>query len=257
MAVTDIQKGIYATDQRTSFPSLDRDIGLGFDFKLGDWTMSGHNGHDQLYGIADGYVLDLTLDEEKPPVLHDRTGLVDFGEAGKSFYYSRTRMGALGTVSDGDKEVPVTGLAWFDHQWGNFDVQAIGWDWFALQFDDGSDVMLSRLWNEETEELYRYGTFVGADGQVHHLISDQFDIHSTGTWSSSVSGAVYPMGWQILIPHWGVVVTLSPGIQESEFDATSTTRNYYWEGEVVVSGSRSGKGFVELAGYDHLSGRAD
>jgi predicted secreted hydrolase len=36
---------------------------------------------------------------------------------------------------------------------------------------------------------------------------------------------------------------------QSEFDATSTTRNYYWEGEVTINGSHGGKGFVELSGY--------
>jgi predicted secreted hydrolase len=31
-----------------------------------------------------------------------------------------------------------SGQAWFDHQWGDFRVDRfVGWDWFALQLDDG------------------------------------------------------------------------------------------------------------------------
>ena len=35
-----------------------------------------------------------------------------------------------------------TGTAWFDHQWGDFiAVGGGGWDWFAVNLADGSDLM--------------------------------------------------------------------------------------------------------------------
>ena len=38
----------------------------------------------------------------------------------------------------------VTGEAWFDHQWGDFiAVGGGGWDWFAVNLDDGTDLTLS------------------------------------------------------------------------------------------------------------------
>ncbi len=40
--------------------------------------------------------------------------------AGGSYYYSRPRMAADGTLSARRPDVPVTGEAWFDHQWGDF-----------------------------------------------------------------------------------------------------------------------------------------
>jgi hypothetical protein len=55
---------------------------------------------------------------------------------------------------------------------------------------------------------------------------------------------------KVSIPAWGVDVTLAPVVYECEFDATPTTRDYYWEGEGIVGGSQSNKGFVELTFLD-------
>ena len=84
------------------------------------------------------------LEAGKPPALHDEDGWIDFGPAGGSYYYSRTAMDATGTVRLGDATLEVTGDAWFDHQWGDFiSVGGGGWDWFAVNLDDGTDLTLS------------------------------------------------------------------------------------------------------------------
>ncbi len=222
---------------------------MGFSFDLDGWRMSGYGGRDHLSAFTGDYAFDLNLEAEKPPVIHDRTGLVDFGDAGKSYYYSRTRLVASGAISVSGREVPVTGQAWFDHQWGNFQAQTIGWDWFALQLNDGSDVMITLLRDEAGRPLYRYGTLVTAEGTTAHLAADEFRVVSTGSWTSPGSGALYPAGWRVSIPDKGISLILTPTIEHAEFDATSTTRNYYWEGEVTVTGSHDGMGFVELMGY--------
>ena len=88
--------------------------------------------------------IDLRLDARKPPTLHDGDGWIDFGPAGGSYYLSRTDMAAKGTVTLGDETLAVEGDAWFDHQWGDFiSVGGGGWDWFAVNLDDGTDLMLS------------------------------------------------------------------------------------------------------------------
>ena len=53
-------------------------------------------------------------------------------------------MDATGSLTLGDETFDVTGTAWFDHQWGDFiAVGGGGWDWFAINLDDGTDLMLS------------------------------------------------------------------------------------------------------------------
>ena len=108
--------------------------------------MRGLLGNDRLQAAMTDYGIDLRLTTRRPPVLHDG-GLVTFGPAGDSYYYSRTRMEIAGTIDDHGEQVPVTGLAWFDKQWGNFLVMGGGWDWFSMQLDDGTDLMLNLIRN--------------------------------------------------------------------------------------------------------------
>lgn len=247
LSVSDPQEDTYSFDQRMSLASPASKERPGFAFNFSDWKMSGYDGHDELSAFTPDYGLNLTLEQEKPPVLHQITGLVSMAEKVKSYYYSRTRLAVSGNISVHGTETTVTGLGWFDHQWGNFNPVSIAWDWFALQLDDGSDVML----HVGRQSLYNYGTFVTPDGTASRLTNSDFEVSSTESWASSVSGAVYPTAWRIKIPGKGIDITVESVIQQCEFNATSTTRNYYWEGEVMVSGNHSGKGFVELTGYGH------
>ena len=97
--------------------------------------MSDAMGAEPPFGVS------LRLTDEKPPALH-HGGFIDYGAAGGSYYYSRTRLSVVGGIAQGDGEpVPVSGIAWMDHQWGDFVVAAAGgWDWYSVQLDDGSEL---------------------------------------------------------------------------------------------------------------------
>ncbi|MEO8229901.1 MAG: carotenoid 1,2-hydratase, partial [Chloroflexota bacterium] len=95
------------------------------------WVMGGGDGRDHLTaastpdealaaGSPGGLGLDLTVEATAPPTLHDQDGWVDFGPAGGSYYYSRTKMAADGALTLDGRTFQVTGTAWFDHQWGDF-----------------------------------------------------------------------------------------------------------------------------------------
>ena len=97
-------------------------------------------------------------------MLHHDTGLVDLGIAGKTYYYSRTDLETSGTVSVSGDSLPVTGVSWFDHQWGDFTTAEIGWDWVSLNLDDGSDIMVSLVWEQAgRKHIAAYGTYVPTD----------------------------------------------------------------------------------------------
>ena len=121
-------------------------------------------------GIPDGLGLDLALRATKPPALHDTDGWIDFGAGGGSYYYSRTAMTAAGTLTLDGRELAVTGQAWFDHQWGDFiSVGGGGWDWFAVNLADGTDITLSLVRDADGSYPLVYGTLVDADGTARHL----------------------------------------------------------------------------------------
>jgi predicted secreted hydrolase len=203
---------------------------------------------------APGFGLDLTL-SDAPPVLHGANGWLDFGPAGGSYYYSRTRQAARGTVLVGGTRYSVDGIAWFDHQWGDFiSVGAGGWDWFAVNLDDRTDLTLSLIRAADGSYPLVYGTLVRPNGRVEHLSAASFRVEPTGRWTSPRTGATYPAGWRVTLPAERLVIDLTPTVPGQELDTRPTTGVTYWEGSQVVRATRAGKAvggeaYVELTGY--------
>jgi predicted secreted hydrolase len=285
LALTDETHGSFHVAQRSELgPQVDRSprdaagaptgFGLaitGFDPRRPDaappepWIMGGANGRDLLRaalttdeaaaaGLPGGFRLDLGLAALRPPVLHDGDGWVDFGPAGGSYYYSRTRLGVEGTLGLGDRTLAVEGLAWFDHQWGDFIAVGGGWDWFAVNLDDGTDLTISLVRTIGGELALAYGTLVEPDGSVRHLPASAFTVTVEDTWPSPRSGARYPAAWRIELPADALVVELRPTVADQELDTRATTGVVYWEGSQIVRASRAGRplsgfAYVELTGY--------
>ena len=204
---------------------------------------------------VEAFGIDLRLEAVKPPALHDEDGWIDFGPAGGSYYYSRTAMDAAGTVRLGDEELAVDGEAWFDHQWGDFiSVGGGGWDWFAVNLEDGTDLTLSLVRAADGSYPLVYGTLVEPSGSTRHLGPDAFTVEVTDTWPSPATASVYPAGWLLRLPGEGLEIELVPAVAQQELDTRSTTGVVYWEGSQRVSATRDGRplggeAYVELTGY--------
>jgi predicted secreted hydrolase len=165
-------------------------------------------------------------------------------------------MDASGTLTLDGQPIPVTGTAWFDHQWGDFiSVGGGGWDWFAVNLDDGTDLTLSLVRNADGSYPLIYGTVVDPDGTTRHLDRDAFTVEVTDRWTSPATGAEYPAGWTIGIPgEHDLRIELRPTVAAQELDTRATTGVIYWEGSQIVGGTRAGvpiggEAYVELTGY--------
>ena len=164
-------------------------------------------------------------------------------------------MTATGSLDLDGRSLTVEGSAWFDHQWGDFiSVGGGGWDWFAVNLDDGTDLTLSLVRDADGSYPLIYGTVVGPDGTVRHLDRDAFEVEVTDRWVSPATGADYPAGWTIRIPSEDLAITLAPTVAAQELDTRATTGVIYWEGSQVVRATRAGEplggqGYVELTGY--------
>jgi len=227
------------------------------------WLMSGGSGRGHLEAALSAdeeasagrdFGLDLSLDETQP-VLHDRDGWLDFSAAGGSYYYSRPRMPARGTLTLDGRPLAVTGQAWFDHQWGDFiAVGSGGWDWFAVNLADGTDLVLWLVRDEAGVYRLVYGTLRRPDRTVVHLPAEAFSVRATEHWTSPHSGAAYPAGWRIVVPGEDLTIDLSPTVADQELDTRPTSGVVYWEGSQLVRASLrgrslSGEAYVELTGY--------
>jgi predicted secreted hydrolase len=224
---------------------------FGFADEAGLFARTGPGEHPggETIGLA------LELKALKDPVLHDTDGWIDFGPAGDSYYYSRTRMTATGAIFARDTTLDVTGTAWFDHQWGDYiAVGGGGWDWFAVNLDDGTDLTLWLIRDREGGYPLVWGTLVGDDGAVEHLSTEAFSVEVTGRWTSPHTGADYPAGWRIGLPDENLRIELTPTVADQELDTRPTTGVVYWEGSQVVRATRDGQplggeAYVELTGY--------
>ena len=110
-------------------------------------------------------------------------------------------MDATGSVTLDGRTLTVEGSAWFDHQWGDFiSVGGGGWDWFALNLDDGTDLTLSLVRDADGSYPLIYGTIVGPDGVAGTSTVTRSPSTVTDHWLSPTTGANYPAGWTIRIP---------------------------------------------------------
>ncbi|MGD8398332.1 MAG: lipocalin-like domain-containing protein [Anaerolineae bacterium] len=223
---------------------------------LEDWqVMEVEPGVTRMRAAQEGLVLDLLLVDRKGPILQGDRGYSRKGPqpGNASYYYSLTRLETSGTIEVAGTTYPVSGLSWMDHEWSTSGLAAdqVGWDWFSVQLDDGSELMVFQLRKEDgTIDPFSSGTFIAADGSTRHLDRKDFEIAVEDTWRSPDSGATYPARWTVTVPSLGLSLEIEPYLAGQEL----TVSYAYWEGAVRVAGERdgrsvSGNGYVEMTGY--------
>jgi predicted secreted hydrolase len=238
---------------------LQSDAGTAGDLELrsGDWELVIDESGHRLTGTIDGASLTLSLVPDGRSALHNEIGWLSL-PTGWTYYYSWPRMRTAGTLITAGRSYEVQGTAWMDHQWGDFEVPGFpaGWQWFAIQFDDDTELMLNLSRNEDGEKTDLWGTFVNDDGNTVALTEqdDGIYIDILDTWTSSNTGGEYPAGWRIAVDSIDLELELWPVVDDQEIPSTRLTPIVYWEGTVSVSGTRagspvSGNAYAELTGY--------
>lgn len=223
---------------------------------LEDWSVEEvAPGVVQMVAEAEDVALNLTLTQTLPPVRHGDGGLSLKGEetGNASYYYSIIRQETAGSIRIGNQTYEVTGLSWKDHEYSTsvLSADAVGWDWFSLQFDNGTALMFFQIRNEDGSlEPASSGSFIMADGMVQPLQRDDWQLEVTGTWTSPQSGAEYPAGWRIRISALDLELAGRPLMANQELNVSTV----YWEGAVSFAGTMNGEpvtatGYVEMTGY--------
>ena len=226
---------------------------------IGDWQARQEGEGFHLEAGDQGLGLDLLLNPLKSPALHGEGGFSPKSAHGlaASYYYSITRLDTLGRLFLDGRTLKVNGASWMDHEFfsGSMAPDQVGWDWFAIQLADGREVMLYLLRRRDGSlDPASAGTLVDPQGETRHLKLADFQVKASGVWKSPPSGAVYPAGWQVLIPGAGLELVLTPTLADQEIRAGVPAPLSYWEGQVRVQGRAgarplNGMGYVELTGY--------
>lgn len=268
-AITDVNRGQFFHAARYARDAL----GLAgaqaqpFAVRVNDWSLSqapdapalagAPASHWRLQAADQDYQLQLDLGGGAAPVLNGDGGLSIKADArgAASYYYSMPRLQAAGRITRGGDSVPVSGLVWLDREWGSgsLGAQQQGWDWFALDLDDGSVLMFYALRDRNgRRDGHSAGTFVDATGHATALANEDVDITVLRRWISP-RGGQYPAQWNLRVRSQGLQLRVTPLLADQEL----STQPRYWEGAVRAVGRRGAvpvgaQGYVELVGYAQI-----
>jgi predicted secreted hydrolase len=257
-ALTDIDGKRFRSEERFSRAALGL-AGAGgepLQIRLEDWSASETAPRPwgmKLSAANEEMAIDLDLVALKPEVLNGEGGLSRKGGSpgNASYYYSIPRLKTTGTVRCGGRTFSVSGLSWLDREWSTSALEKgqVGWDWFALQLQDGRDLMFYRMRREDGgSDPYSSGTLIAADGSSLPLRRDQVSLEVSRWWRSPATGVSYPSRWRMRIPTQRIDLEILPRLPDQEL----RTGFRYWEGAVSLrdpSGGNVGSGYLEMTGY--------
>lgn len=218
------------------------------------------DGRWRLHARSPDDELTLDLQARQRPVLNGDRGFSRKSTAtgAASYYYSMPRLEARGHLvrrregAVASERFELDGLVWLDREWGSgaLGAEQAGWDWFALQLDDGSTLMFYALRRRDgRRDAFSAGTWVDRAGHSRSLGGEDVLIEVTDHWESPRGGR-YPARWRLAVPELALELEISPELADQELETTPR----YWEGAVTVRGSHrgartAGQGYVELVGY--------
>jgi predicted secreted hydrolase len=210
---------------------------------IDDWALTGDWQNMQMRASGPDFAYQMDLRATGPLVFHGAGGYSVKSAAGQaSYYYSQPFFDMSGTLQLPSGDVAVTGTAWLDREWSSQPLaeNQTGWDWFSLSFDDGAKLMGFRL--QQTDGAhFTSATWIAPDGATTAYPDGALTAQPLARNSADV-----PVQWRLTLPARGVDVT----VKALNENAWMTTRMPYWEGPVTVSGSHTGRGYLEMTGYD-------
>jgi predicted secreted hydrolase len=214
-------------------------------FRLG-WQPAGRLGRWSVDAPVPGNgQLRLSLTPVQRYVLNGPHGIVQEGPGAISAYYSDPRLAARGTLELNGRSSRISGQGWFDHQWGNFATNSASWhwNWFACQFQNGSDLMLYQFITAPGRPTgVQGGTFVSLHGRATH--PRHFTVAPLGSAirPAGASGT-YPLRWRLEVPSAHVSVTLKARARH-QFISNQYIPGF-WEGAAAITSGPPGACIVE------------
>jgi len=268
MALIDKRTGRFVHEERFQRENWDARARTG-DLAVysGNWSLQRDAtlGHEEAMRLTGSVLADARWTFEllpmKPRVIFGENGVSRKGdtESAASLYITFPRLKLAGTLDwDGQTHV-VTGQAWMDHEISSsqLDEDQVGWDWASIQLNDGREIMMYLMRTKAgTPDKWSKLYWIDRDGTLTSQNVDSISWSAADTWSSPVSGAVYPQDFQLRTrdPATGneIRLRIKPVTEAQEIVGKIGGINY-WEGACDVldeSGEWIGQAYVELAGYD-------
>jgi predicted secreted hydrolase len=149
-----------------------------------------------------------------------------------SYYYSIPHFKTTGTMKINSSIYQISknpGDSWMDHQWGDFNVQANGWEWFSIRLDNG--LIANIFLNIE----YKNNSVVGGlaniilpSGEKRFISYKDFKVTRDNYWFDQKLSISYPMTFNITFPELALEIKNIAAFPEQELHG-------YWEGYCNVN----------------------
>ena len=252
VAVSDPENAEHVFSETVTFPPVPGIEEGKPDIHVNDfsYTFSETEGF-MVKGRGEHLSVDVMLYPMTAVLPHGEDGIIVMGDGNESYYYSYPKLATTGSIMlQGKKYSIASGRTWMDHQWGNFTVFGVLWDWFSLRFDDGGAFMLFRFRNIFDNTVRSNWTYLSAAGEVSY--GEPFIMRAKRTYTDEQDNCTYPVDWIVNVADLDAMFAVKP-----LFDAQAlydvTTPNY-WEGLCSLEGRIAGKriegsAYVELTGY--------
>ena len=251
LALTDVEGAQHYAFERFSRanPGLAGAQAQPFHVWLDDWQIVEEgNGSWHISAAEQGIALDLQLQSLKPPVLQGDQGLSRKSDTpgNASYYYSMTRLATRGVIAVDGERYQINGHSWLDREWSTsaLDADQSGWDWFSLQFDDNTELMLYQLrTRSDGIDPHSEGHWTAADGSQSRTTPGELALEPVAWWTGP-DGVRYATQWRLLRNGQGLRVE---ALLDDQFLPLALP---YWEGAVRVinedTGAVAGHGFLEM-----------
>lgn len=197
---------------------------------------------------APTYNIDFNYNCLKRPLMVGGTGYLYEGASSYTYYYSLTTLDVTGVITANGITENVTGSAWIDRQWGNFNpLSGEQYEWFSFQLSNGMDM---NVWNVFTPQslipdlsTYRFCSEYINDST--DLTTSDFQLQRLAYEYTPDLLKCYPKKWKFTQDNIDLTVsTIVPNCEVS-------TPFRFYEGATTITGTVNGVpvtgiGYAEL-----------
>jgi len=206
------------------------DITLGDEYKLQEVKQNGKTvyllkavGNNLNYQIK----MDLVLEPISQPLLINGNGLMPMSDTTNSYYYSIPRFKTSGQIKINDVVYEVkneAGDTWSDHQWGDFDVEKNGWEWFSIRLENGLIANIFLVVEFKSRHVVTgLANIILPNGETRFMPYKDFIVTRDNDWIDPKTSIHYPMTFNFKFPELGLEMTNVAAFSEQQV-------NGYWEG---------------------------
>lgn len=237
-----------------NFSTKKLDIKVNNDYSLRKITMNGKTFYVLNASATENtttLTLHLKLEPISEPFLINENGLMQMLDETNSYYYSIPKFKTTGTIKINDHEYKINntpGDAWMDHQWGDFDVDKHGWEWFSVRLDNGLIANIFLFLNGKNNmAIGGLANVILPNGEKRFIPFSDMTVNRSRFWYDKDADVDYPMTFTIDIPSIGLSLQNDALFNEQELHG-------YWEGYCSVKGlynnqESNGFSYTELV-YD-------